>query len=54
MKISYYLFVRLVVQKLIDNLLLLCQVNEANNKAKLIFFEWIFKNVFLKTLPSAK
>ena len=51
MKISQYLLARLVVQKLIDNLL--CSLNESNTKAKMAFLNWIFKMVFLKILANA-
>ena len=36
-KISHYLFARLVVQMLIGNQVLLCSVNESNTKARLLF-----------------
>ena len=48
-KISHYLLVRLVVQKLIDNEVLLCSVNDSTTKARLVFF----KMVFLEILASA-
>ena len=46
MKISHYLLARLVVQKLIDNLVLLCSVNKSNTKASLGFLIEFSKQYF--------
>ena len=37
LKTSHYLLARLVAQKLIDNKLLLCSMNESNTKIRLVF-----------------